>query len=91
MGYLRQKDPRLLVLMALGLNRLNVKLCPGAVGRDLYDALRRGSDSHRMAFAEEGCPIIFNNRRAYGAAAGGLPPRRRHSRWRRQPGGAGGR
>ena len=34
-----------------------------------YDALRRGADSHRMTFRQAGCPVIVQNRIAYGISS----------------------
>ena len=70
MGYLRTNEPRFVVYMARGFDRLKVVLCKGLVGRNLYDALRRGSDSQRMRFSDVDCPIVFLNRICYASAAG---------------------
>ena len=38
-GYLRRSGPRLLLYLARGCDTYEVRLCPGYLGKDLYDIM----------------------------------------------------
>ena len=68
LGYLGG-NARWLVFLARGCDELQVSVCEGLVGRELYDGLRRAGDSARAWLAFAGWPVPVTNRIAYGHAA----------------------
>ena len=42
LGHLKKTEPRLAVYIARGFNQFTIALCPGLLGRELYEAARRG-------------------------------------------------
>ena len=69
MGYLKTHN-KFLVFLARNCNRYEDVLCPGTLGRDLFDNLRRRCDVARFVIMDSGFPVPISNRVAYGIAAG---------------------
>ena len=69
MGALRG-DARWWVYLARGCDEFRVDLCPGLLGKDLFDGLRRVGDAARALLTQVGFPVPISNRIAYGFAAG---------------------
>ena len=72
LGYLRG-SARWLTYLARGCDELDVVVCEGLIGRDLYDSLKRAGDSARALLTATGWPVPISNRIAYGFAASVLP------------------
>ena len=60
MGHLRGSN-RFLVYLARGCDELDVTLCEGLLGRDLFDALKRTSDGARALLTQVRWPVPINN------------------------------
>ena len=56
--------------LARGCDSFTVTMCPGLLGRDLFDGLRRAGDAARVLLTQVGFPVPISNRVAYGCAAG---------------------
>ena len=69
MAVLRSND-RFVVLLARGLDRLQVSLCPHSLGRELYDNLKLTADMSKPALRNLRFPINMLNRIAYGISLG---------------------
>ena len=74
LGALRGQ-PRWLVYLARGCDSFTVTMCPGLLGRDLFDGLRRAGDAARVLLTQAGFLVPISNRVAYGW--GDLNPRLR--------------
>ena len=59
-----------MVLLARGLDRLQVSLCPHSLGRELYDNLKLTADMSKPALRNLRFPINMLNRIAYGISLG---------------------
>jgi hypothetical protein len=71
LGHLRGHC-RWYVYLARGCDEMEVSLCEGLLGRDLYDGLRRAGDGARALLTMVKWPVPINVRIAYGFASGNL-------------------
>eukprot|EP00972_Heterocapsa_arctica_P115355 16447276-Heterocapsa_arctica.AAC.1 len=56
------RTDELAVLTARGLDRFDVQMCSGEVGRNLYKAIKKTAESSTALFKKLGWPTPVNNR-----------------------------